>query len=103
MKVWRRRFRTLPQEERDLPLSKKKQLWIDRYKEDERERRSARLERRKRMEEEAEGRGFTLFKRKEPKTAELKRPRQRKPIRSIAQETSKKLTMDEIKELDLDL
>jgi uncharacterized membrane protein YuzA (DUF378 family) len=104
VKVWKRRFRALPEEERSLSMKQRKSAWKAGRKEDAKLKHDARLERRRRMEEEEAERGFTLMKRKETKPLEPKRSRFRRSPREPAPfAPPKKLTLDEVKELDLDL
>jgi hypothetical protein len=100
-KVWRRRIRSLSEEDRSLPLKKQKAIWRSRYKEEQKHRRESRTERRKRLEEEEVEKGFSLFKKK-PQAESRRRTKAKVIDRPSPSPTERRLSLEEIGELDLD-
>jgi hypothetical protein len=101
VKVWKRRVRTLPREDRELPFKKQKAAWKSRNRDETKNRREARVERRRRLEEEEAEKGFALFKRKEQAAPEKRSWRMKRRPKAAPAVESRKLTLEEIGELEL--
>ncbi|MFW3145447.1 MAG: hypothetical protein ACMUIE_01385 [Thermoplasmatota archaeon] len=78
--VWKRRFRELPHEFRELPKGKKKALWKKAKKDRTEKRKDLKKEERERREKEREEGKFSLFKRPDEKRERIPRRRHGRPI-----------------------